>query len=131
MGRVSPMNFPDCCKGARFVSDESEMTAPIPFLSRLPSRKRQVVEVCVFLLMIVPSIVLSLFTAGQWKQEFVVTAISVILRDFALCSLVLYLVWQNDEPFRSIGWTGHFWPLQVAIGIALFPAVLIGALAAA
>jgi CAAX protease family protein len=98
---------------------------------RSPSRRRQAVEVCVFLLMIVPSIVLSLFTVKQWQQEFNITAISAILRDVALCSLVLYFVWQNGEPLSEIGWSSRFWPLQIAIGIAVFPAVLIGAFVAA
>jgi uncharacterized protein len=128
MVHVSQIDSLTVPKGTRLVSADAFETAPISSLGRPPSRKMQTVEVCVFLLMIVPSIVLSFFTVGQWKQEFVVTAISVVLRDFALCSLVLYLVWQHDEPFRSIGWTGRFWPLQVAIGITLFPAVLIGAL---
>jgi membrane protease YdiL (CAAX protease family) len=81
--------------------------------------------------MIVPSTVLSLFTVGQWRQDFVVTAISVILRDFAVCSLALYFVWQNREPLSAIGWSARFWPLHVAIGIVLFPAVLIGSLVVA
>ena len=80
-------------------------------------------EVCVFLAMIVPSIVLSLFTVGQWKYEFVTTAISVMLRDLSLCSLVFYFVWQNGERLSAIGWSAHLWPLQVVVGVALFPAV--------
>lgn len=98
---------------------------------QLRSRRRQAVEVCVFLLMIIPSIVLSLFTVRQWQQEFNVTAISAILRDIALCSLVLYFVWQSGEPLSEIGWSGRFWPLQIAIGIAVFPAVLVGSLVVA
>jgi uncharacterized protein len=128
MNFFARLNSYDVSKRTCIVSvDESDMTTVIPRSTWPPSRKRQAVEVCVFLAMIIPSIVISLFTAGQWKYEFVTTAISMILRDLALCSLVLYFVWQNGEPFRSIGWSARLWPLQIGVGVAIFPAVLIGA----
>lgn len=130
MGRVHSSIL--TIKGMSLVSaDESEMTDPILPLHRLPSHQQEALEGGVFLLMIVPSTVLSFFTGGQWKHDFVVTAISVIARDCALSRLVLYFVWQSGEPFRAIGWTGRWWPLQIGLGIVLFPAVLIGALAVA
>jgi uncharacterized protein len=95
------------------------------------SRKGQALEVGVLLFLIVPSMVLSLFVAGQWTYGFVMTAATVIVRDLAMCSLVLYLVWRNADPFQSIGWTSSFWPVQVAIGIVAFPVMFFGALLAA
>jgi membrane protease YdiL (CAAX protease family) len=128
MNFFARLNSHDVSNRTWIVSaDESDMTTVIPRSTWPASRKRQAVEVCVFLGMIVPSIVISLFTVGQWKYEFVTTAISVILRDLALCSLVLYFLWQNGEPFRSIGWSARLWPVQILVGVALFPAVLIGA----
>jgi len=112
-------------------ANESELSAPLLDPLQRRSRKRQAVEVCVFLSMIVPSTILSFFADPLARHDFVLIAISAILRDLALCSLVLYFVWQNAEPLNSIGWSVRFWPLQVAIGIAVFPAVLIGSFAVA
>jgi hypothetical protein len=47
------------------------------------SRKEQAIEVGVFLSLIVPSMVLSLFVIRQGKLGFVITAISIIARDLA------------------------------------------------
>ena len=99
--------------------------------ARKLSRKGQALEVSVFLFLIVPSTVLSLFTAGQWNHGFVVTAAAVIVRDIAMCSLVLYFLWRNADPFQSIGWTFSFWPVHVAIGIFAFPVMFFGAMLAA
>jgi uncharacterized protein len=114
-------------RGITIVSaDESDMTTATPRSAGQQSRKQQAVEVCVFLTLIVPASLLSLFTVSQWHSGFVLTAISVMLRDVSLCSLVLYLVWKNGEPLSSIGWSGRVWPLQIAVGVTIFPAVLIG-----
>jgi uncharacterized protein len=94
------------------------------------SRKGQALEVSVLFLLIIPSMVLSLFIVGQWNSGFVITAATVIVRHFAMCGLVLYFLWRNGDPFRAIGWTSTFWPMQVAIGIFAFPLMFFGAVLA-
>ena len=56
------------------------------------SRKTQLLEVAVFLFLIVPSLVLSLFVSDPQSTGFRLTAVMVIARDLALLSLVLYFV---------------------------------------
>lgn len=92
-----------------------------------PSRREQAIEVGVFLSLIVPSLVLSLFTIQQGKVSFVVTAISIIARDLALMGLVFFFTWRNGESFASLGWTRRNWATGVAFGVLLFPLVFFGA----
>ena len=50
-----------------------------------------------------------------------------LLRDLALLGLVLFFLWRNGEHDQRIGWTfQHAWA-DIALGIGLFPVVLIGA----
>ena len=84
-------------------------------------------EVSVFLFLIVPSMVLSLFAVTRGTPGFVVTAVSVILRDLALCGLVLFFLWRNGEPRQRIGWTSQDWMRQAALGVLLFPLMFVGA----
>jgi hypothetical protein len=56
------------------------------------SRKTQLLEVAVFLFLIVPSLVLSLFVTPQGSEGFRLTAAMVIARDLALLSLVLFFL---------------------------------------
>ena len=81
----------------------------------------------VFLFLIVPSMVLSLFAVTRGTPGFVVTAVSVILRDLALCGLVLFFLWRNGEPRQRIGWTSRDWMRQAALGVLLFPLMFVGA----
>ncbi len=90
------------------------------------SRSAQALEVSAFLFLIVPSMILSLFAVGKGAQGFVVTAVSVIMRDLALASLVLYFLWRNREPLPAIGWTSKAWLQQAGLGVLLFPLVFLG-----
>jgi len=84
-------------------------------------------EVLVFLLLIVPSMVLSLFVVSQGSVGFVLTAVSVIVHDIALVSLVLFFLWRNGESFSLLGWTSkHVWK-EVGLGIGLFVPLFFGA----
>ncbi|MEJ2210727.1 MAG: type II CAAX endopeptidase family protein [Anaerolineae bacterium] len=90
------------------------------------SRRANVLEVSVFLFLIVPSLVLSFFAVKQGSVSFALTAVSTILRDLALVSLILYFVWRNREGTRSLGWTfRNFWK-DVLIGVVLFVPVNVG-----
>jgi membrane protease YdiL (CAAX protease family) len=84
------------------------------------SRKIQLVEVAVFLFLIVPSLVLSLFVSPKATLGFALTAVMVIVRDLALVSLVLFFVWRNGEALVWIGWTFRGFPLEVSLGCLLF-----------
>lgn len=85
-----------------------------------PNRRRQAVELLVFLFLVVPSMVLSFGAMLPEELSFVSVATASIVRDLALLALVLYFLWANGEPLRSIGWRAeHPWR-EVGVGVALF-----------
>lgn len=83
-------------------------------------RKEQLAEVCVFLFLIVPSMILSFFAFKQGALSFELVAISVILRDLALVSLILFFIWRNNEPIMWIGWTVKNCKKEIALGVTLY-----------
>jgi membrane protease YdiL (CAAX protease family) len=84
------------------------------------NRKEQLAEVCVFLFLVVPSMALSFLAIKQGGLSFVLVAVSVILRDLALVSLILFFIWRNNEPATWIGWTFKNSGREIALGIFLF-----------
>jgi uncharacterized protein len=87
---------------------------------RTASRREQALEVGVFLLLIVPSLVLSFVASARSSVSFALLAASTIARDVALVALVAFFLWRNGEPFARLGWRWqHFWR-EAAIGAALF-----------
>jgi membrane protease YdiL (CAAX protease family) len=90
-------------------------------------RTEQLFEVSVFLFLIVPSMALSFLAIKQGDLGFTITAVATILRDLALVGLILFFLWRNGEAVTQIGWTlRHGWR-DVALGIALFIPVFVGA----
>jgi membrane protease YdiL (CAAX protease family) len=87
---------------------------------RLSPRLEQSVEVAVFLFLIVPSLVLSLFVVQQGGLSFVLTAVSTIFRDLGLVSLIVFFLWRNGEPLTRIGWTSRNAWQEALLGIGLF-----------
>ncbi len=84
------------------------------------NQRERLVEVCVFLLLIMPSMILSFFAVRQGDVSFVLATCSTILRDLALVSLILLFMWRNGEPVEQLGWTfKHAWK-EIAVGIMLF-----------
>ena len=69
-----------------------------------PDKRGQLVEVAVFLLLIVPSMILSFFLVHQGSLSFDLTAWATMLRDFGLVLLIFYFLWRNGEPRAAIGW---------------------------
>ncbi|HEY6402212.1 MAG TPA: hypothetical protein VI479_12425, partial [Blastocatellia bacterium] len=67
--------------------------------------KEQAVEVAVFLFLIVPSLILSLFVVRQGGLSFVLTAVATIFRDLGLVGLILFFLWRNGENVERIGWS--------------------------
>src|SRR5574341_829561 len=82
-----------------------------------PSSREQMLEVLVFLLLIVPSMILSFFAVRQGSLGFSLTAVATILRDLALVSLILFFLWRNGEPLRCIGWTVQRYWKDIGLGI--------------
>lgn len=110
--------------------DEPELdeTQATPHLSR----RVQLIEAGVVLLLIVPSMALSLFVEDEMRPSFPVVAASLIARDLALTALVLYFVWRNGEAWASIGWTRRRWGKEALVGVGLFiPATVAASLLAA
>jgi uncharacterized protein len=91
------------------------------------ARKEQAVEVAVFLFLIVPSMVLSLFVVRRGNLSFVLTAVATIFRDLALVSLILFFLWRNGENVGRIGWSFRRAGRDVALGAALFIPFVFGA----
>jgi membrane protease YdiL (CAAX protease family) len=93
------------------------------------NRRAQGLELAVFLFLILPSMAMSFFLTERGSVGFGFAALSTILRDLALVSLVLFFLWHNREPVARIGWvTRHVWP-DVILGIVLFVPVTFGSAA--
>ncbi|HNR50037.1 MAG TPA: type II CAAX endopeptidase family protein [Deltaproteobacteria bacterium] len=88
-----------------------------------PSRKVQFFEVTVYLFLIVPSMILSLFAVRQVTVGFALTAFDTIFRDSAMVALILFLLWRNRERVSSIGWRFENSGREILAGVVLFPAV--------
>ena len=91
-----------------------------------PSRKVQTVEVAVFLLLIIPSMALSFLIGKQVDLRFIDIAISSILNDLALLSLVLYFLWRNQEPVERVGWSFAHLGGDAGLALMLFVPVYMG-----
>lgn len=91
-----------------------------PSIDTAPSRTEQSVEVGVFLFLIVPSLVLSLFAIRQGNVGFVLAAVATICRDLALVSLILFFLWHNGEPVTGIGWTLRQPLREIGLGMVCF-----------
>lgn len=85
-----------------------------------PTAYDQMLEVTVFLLLIVPSMLISLFAVRQGDLSFSLTAVATIFRDVALLCLVLFLLRRNGETLGLIGWTPRRWRRDVVLGIVLY-----------
>jgi len=84
-----------------------------------PSRGIEARELGAFLLLLVPSLLLSQLTSPARQPSFAFFALATILTNTALVALVLYFVWRNSEPYGRIGWRRRDLPSEVAIGFAL------------
>jgi membrane protease YdiL (CAAX protease family) len=91
------------------------------------SRSAQAVELAVFLFLIVPSLALRYFIPSQTDVGFDLTAVATILRDLALVALIGYFLWRSGESRQTIGWTTRHLGRELALGVALFVPLYIGA----
>ncbi|MGE5310358.1 MAG: CPBP family intramembrane glutamic endopeptidase [Nitrospirota bacterium] len=92
-----------------------------------PSSREQMLELSIFLLLIVPSMVLSFFAVKQGGLSFLLTAWATIFRDLGLVALIFYFLRRNGEPVASIGWTVQKGWREVGLGLALFFPFTLGA----
>jgi len=90
----------------------------------------RLVELCVFVFLILPSLLLSFVAVGSSDaggMSFLLGGMAIIFRDLALVSLVLFFLWRNGESFRRLGWNLRCcWP-DIAWGIVLFVPLLFAA----
>lgn len=83
-------------------------------------RRRELLEVLVFLLLIAPSMLLSFLVVRQGGLGFVVTAWATIGRELGLVSLIMFFLWRNGEPVGRIGCTLEQGGREAALGVGLF-----------
>ena len=83
-------------------------------------RRALLFEVVAFLLLIVPGLALSFSAVKEGTVSFALEATATILRDIAVVVLVLYFIWRNGEPARTIGWAAADPRREVAIGLTLY-----------
>jgi uncharacterized protein len=94
----------------------------------IPARKIQLLEVLVFIFLMFPSLATSFLALQKGKASFDLIAITTILRDLALVSLILFFLWRNHEPVIRIGWTLRAWTKEALVGVLLFvPLAIIAA----
>ena len=91
------------------------------------ARKEQAVEVAVFLFLIAPFMVLSLFVVRRGNLSFVLAAVATIFRDLGLVSLILFFLWRNGENVERIGWSFRRAGREAALGASLFIPFVFGA----
>lgn len=89
-------------------------------------RKRELLEVSVFLFLIIPSMAFSLVIMREHLLDFKTMALSIIMRDLSLVSLILFLLWRNGEPPDKIGWTSREALIELLLGLLLFFPVFYG-----
>lgn len=77
-------------------------------------------ELLVFLFLIIPSMVLSLFVVHAGAIGFVATAIATIFRDLSLVSLIALFLWRNAESPEQIGWDWKNANREIALGVLLY-----------
>lgn len=80
-----------------------------------------------FLFLIVPSMAISFFAIKRGSVGFVLAANATILRDLALVALIVFFLWRNNEPLEQIGWKRRGAGKEIAVGVALFVPVFLGA----
>jgi len=90
------------------------------------TRRQELAETGVFLLLIVPSMALSFVVVGQESLPFPLIASSTILRDVALVALILLLLSRGRQPVAAIGWVRRTVWREIVVGLVLFAPVLVG-----
>ncbi len=112
------MTFPD---DTGTLPGEPSLEAPqLPPLGP-PAPPRAVVgrELGVVLLILVPSLVISLFALRTAVMGFTTLAVGTIFQDLSLVALVAYFFWRNGEGVAALGWRGPVFQ-EAVVGAVLF-----------
>ncbi len=84
------------------------------------------VELCVFLLLIVPPVISYYLSPDIGKVSLMRMLVGTAVVDVGLGGLVVFFAWRNREPLRLFGLTvQNFWG-ELGIGVCLFPLFLLG-----
>ena len=96
-----------------------------------PDRAVQAVELVVVLLLMMPLFLPSRLSFGERGVTFARASCLIILQEVARTSLILYLLWRNSEPVRSIGWTVRRPWADLGLGGVAYVPVMVASMAAA
>ena len=103
----------------------SPARASKPWKEREIARKIQTIEVCVFLLLIIPTEIFYFFHPPT-KSGLIESMIATALMDVGLGSLVIFFAWRNKEKLSLFGLTlKNFWQ-ELGLGVGLFAPFIIG-----
>lgn len=92
-----------------------------------PSRSSQFLEVSVFVLLILPSMVLSHFAVKRPDFGFVPAAVGTILHNLAFLCLIAFFVWKNGETVQTLGVRKNRAAREAVLGIWLFVLMFLAA----
>lgn len=90
------------------------------------TRREEAAELAVFLLLILPTLVLSFVDTGTSAVPFWLVASATIARDVGLVALILLLVARDRQPVAAIGWVRRNIGRDILIGLALSILLVIG-----
>jgi membrane protease YdiL (CAAX protease family) len=93
---------------------------------RTLTRREETAELAVFLLLILPTLVLSFIDTGGSVVPFWLVASATIARDVGLVALILLLVARDRQPVTAIGWVRRHIGRDILIGLALSIPLVIG-----
>lgn len=83
------------------------------------TRRQELAETCVFLLLILPSMAFSLFAVGQGDLSFPLVASFTMLRDVSLVALIVLFLSRDRQSVAEIGWVPRNLLREVALGVCL------------
>jgi uncharacterized protein len=92
-----------------------------------PSRRSQFLEVSVFILLVLPSMVLSHFAAKQPGFGFTIAAVGTILHNVAFLCLIAFFAWKNGEGWERFGCAGRNAGRELVAGLWLFALMFLAA----
>jgi membrane protease YdiL (CAAX protease family) len=88
-------------------------------------RRAQLIELAVVVLILAPSALSFVSSAGDGGSGFELTAIATMLHDIGLVALVALLIWRSSEPLTDLGWRLRRPVRELAIGLLAFPVLFV------
>ncbi len=85
-----------------------------------PTPRIHLLEVMVFLSLIVPSLIISLFATRQGTIGFGLLAASTMGRDLGFVALIVFFLWRNGENLRQVGLRRQRVWTEIGLGMLLF-----------